>query len=131
MNDPRRIVQTDLAPTPDTATSQCMVVNGVIYVSAQIGKSPSGFLPADFDMQMKNTMYNIRAILESSGSDLNHVIKVSVQISDRFYYDQMEELYKVFFPTQDPPVREVMVVSSLPHGALVQVSITAIEKNSF
>lgn len=130
-DDSRKLIRTDLAPAADEATSQAVVARGLVYLSAQIGKSPGGTLPAEFDMQMKNTMYNARAILESAGSDLNNVLRISIHLSDRYYYDRMEELYQFFFPTTDPPTREVLVVSSLPKGALVQVSITAMEKMNF
>lgn len=127
----RRIIKTDLAPDPDAASSQAIVSGGVIYMSAQVGKSPNGTLPPDFDMQMKNTMYNARAILEASGSDLNNVLQISIHISDGYYWNRAEELYKFFFPTQDPPAREMLAVSSLPHGALVQVTIMASVKQGF
>ncbi len=130
-DDARRLIKTDLAPSPDVASSQCVVAHGILYLSAQIGKSPNGTIPSDFDMQMKNTMYNARAVLEAAGSDLNNVLKISLHLSDRYYYDRMEELYAFFFPTNDPPAREVLVVSSLPHGALIQVSIIAMEKMRF
>ena len=128
---PRRIIKTDLAPAPEPASSQAVVSCGIVYMSAQVGKSPNGTLPPEFDMQMKNTMYNARAILESAGSDLNNVLRVSIHISDAYYWERAEKLYAFFFPTQDPPAREMMAVSSLPHGALVQVTITAAVKMSF
>ncbi len=132
MNDrQRKVIQTDLAPPAESASSQAVVSNGVIYMSAQLGKTPQGTLPPDFDMQMKNALYNARAILEAAGSDLNNVLRISIHLSDAYFYQRMEELYGFFFPTQDPPSREVMIVSSLPHGAFVQVTITATEKMSF
>ncbi len=132
MNDSaRKIIKTDLAPEPETASSQAIVSAGIVYMSAQLGKSPNGTLPTDFDMQMKNTMYNARAILEASGSDLNNVLRISIHLSDTYYWERAEELYQVFFPTQDPPAREMMTVASLPHGAMIQVTITAAVKNSF
>ena len=130
-NGPRKIIKTDLAPAPEAASSQAVVSGGIIYMSAQVGKSPNGTLPSDFDMQMKNTMYNARAILESAGSDMNNVLRISIHLSDAFYWKRAEELYQFFFPTQDPPAREMFAVSSLPLGALVQVTITASVKISF
>ena len=128
---PRKILSTDLAPAPEPASSQAVVSGGVVYMSSQVGKSPNGTLPTDFDMQMKNTMYNARAILEAAGSDLNNVLRISIHLSDAYYWNRAEELYCFFFPTQDPPAREMFAVSSLPHGALVQVTITAAVKMSF
>lgn len=127
----RKIIKTELAPAAEAASSQAIIANGIVYLSAQLGKTPDGTLPADFDMQMKNALYNVRAILEASGSDLNNVLRVSLHLSDAYYYQRMEELYQFFFPTQDPPTREVIIVSSLPYGALIQVTIIASEKNGF
>lgn len=127
----RLIINTDLAPAPASATSQCIVAGGLVFLSAQTGKMPDGSLPPTFSTQMKNAMYNSRAILEAANSDLTKVVRITIAISDAYHMHEMEELYKYFFPTQDPPTQEVMVVSSLPQGALVQVTLTAISKMSF
>ena len=127
----RAVVNTNLAPPPECATSQCIAAGGMLFLSAQTGKIPDGSIPGDFLMQMKNAMYNCRAILEAAGSDFTKAIRVSIAITDGFYMEQMEEIYKFFFPTQDPPARDVVVVSSLPKGALVQVTVTAIPRMSF
>lgn len=127
----RVIVNTNLAPAAEAATSQCIVVGDLIFLSAQTGKMPDGTLPPTFAAQMKNAMYNSRAILEAAASDLIKAIQVRISISDAHYISDMEEIYKYFFPTQDPPTREVIIVSSLPRGALVQVTITAIPRMSF
>jgi enamine deaminase RidA (YjgF/YER057c/UK114 family) len=74
---------------------------------------------------MKNAMYNVRAILEASKSKLFNALVVKVYLSDAYYLEKMEELYRFFFPIKDPPTREVIIVSSLPKGALIQVSAIA------
>lgn len=127
----RVVVNTNLAPSPETATSQCIAAGGLLFLSAQTGKMPDMTIPADFRLQMKNAMYNSQAILQAAGSDFTKVIRVSIAITDGFYMNDMEETYKYFFPIQDPPVRDVVVVSSLPRGALVQVTMTSIARMSF
>ena len=122
----RGIINTNLAPESDPATSQAVVFGDIIFVSGQLGKNPeNGMLPPDFESQMKNAMYNLRAILEASKSRLFNSLLVTVYISDAYYIDQMDELYRFFFPIKDPPARNVAIVSSLPKGALIQVSAVA------
>lgn len=132
MDDRRIIVNTALAPEADVATSQAVVLDKLVFVSGQTGKNPDDLrLPGDFASQMKNAMYNIRAILEAAKSDFINTLRVTIYLSDAYYYDEMESIYKFFFPTKDPPTREVVIVSSLPKGALVQISVIAGLRSSF
>ncbi len=128
----RQVVNTTLAPEPDTATVQCVRAQGMFaFTSAISGENPeSGEMPLDFMTQMKNAMYNARAILEASRSDLLSANLVMIDLADAHYEYQMNEIYKMFFPTKDPPARRVAIVASLPEGALVQITIIACARES-
>ncbi|MEI7510533.1 MAG: RidA family protein [Candidatus Peregrinibacteria bacterium] len=128
----RQVVNTSLAPDPETATVQCVRSMGMFaFTSAITGENPeTGILPADFATQVKNAMYNLRAVLEASRSDLLSTNLVFIDLADAHYLLPMNEIYKAFFPTKDPPARRVAIVSSLPGGALVQITVIASARES-
>lgn len=127
----RTVVSTTLAPSPHEASSQCINVNGILFLSSQLGKTPEGKLPPEFGHQMINAIYNCKAILESGNSDLNNVVKVTIYLTDGFFTPQMEEIYSQYFAMKDPPVMDIIGVSSLPSGALVSISVVAAEKMTY
>jgi len=56
--------------------------------------------------QIRTTLNNIKHLLESSGSSLERVVRVHVVLADISHFDEMERVYREFFPV-DPPARTV------------------------
>ena len=54
--------------------------------------------------QIRTTLNNIRHLLESAGSSLERVVRVHVVLADISHFDEMERVYREFFPV-DPPAR--------------------------
>ena len=54
--------------------------------------------------QIRTTLNNIKHMLESAGSSLERVVRVHVVLADISHLDEMERVYREFFPV-DPPAR--------------------------
>ena len=80
--------------------------------------------PGDIVAQTHQTLKNLESLLKACGSDLSHVIKTLVFVSDIDQFDQFNETYKQYFPT-DPPARSTMQVGKFNHGMVIEIEAVA------
>ena len=76
-------------------------------------------------MQTKQSLENIKAILEAGGLSLSDVVKTTVLLSDIANFGSMNEVYAQYF-TADCPARVAFQVAALPKNALVEIEAVAI-----
>jgi 2-iminobutanoate/2-iminopropanoate deaminase len=67
---------------------------------------------------------NIEAIMEAAGLTMDHVVKSTIYTTDLKKFNQINEVYKTYFPI-NPPARETVQVAALPKGAHVEISVMA------
>ena len=102
----------------------------LVFTSGQIGLDPATgkFVEGGVAAQALQVLKNLTAVLEAAGSDLDHVLKVTVFLNDMNDYGAVNEIYATFF-TGDPPARSAVQVAGLPLGALVEIEAIAVAKS--
>lgn len=126
----KQVIETKLAPAAIGPYSQATAAGNLFFTSGQLGfEIDTMELPDDFHKQVKNALYNLKALVEASGSRMDHVLKVTVYIKDMNRFQDFNEIYRDFFFAQ-PPAREVVEVSRLPKDALVELSCIGFLKDS-
>ena len=119
----RRTVTADKAPNPAGPYSHAVVADGFVFISGQGPVNPeTGTMPDAFADQVRQTLRNVRTILEASGSGLDDVVKVNAFVTDLTRFREFNEVYGEFFP-HDPPARTTVGASLL--GILVEVDCIA------
>jgi 2-iminobutanoate/2-iminopropanoate deaminase len=108
--------------------SEAVRVGDMLYLSGQIGTAPGGLelVPGGIGPETRQTMENIRAVLERHGSSLDRVVRCLVMIDDIDEWPAMNEAYLAFFP--DParrPARSALGADGLALGARVEIECTA------
>jgi len=123
----KRIINTTQAPKPIGPYSQAIMANDTLYVSGQISVNPiSGKIDStDIELQTKQVMENIKAILKEAGMNFNNVVKTSIFIMDMANFSKINAVYGSYF-TSDFPARETVQVAKLPLGADVEISVIAV-----
>ena len=103
------------APKAIGPYSHAVKTGGQVYCSGQIGLVPETGLLAGDDIASQTTqaLKNLKAILEDAGSDLGHVVKVTVYLKDLNDYARVNEIYKDYFPGLKP-ARSAVQVARLP-----------------
>mgnify|MGYP001770700758 FL=1 len=101
--------------------SHAVISNGLIFVSGQIGTEKGRSL--SFREQFENAVNRIKAILESSGSSLEKVIKVTVYLADKKYFTEMNELFEQYFPQK--PSRTTVVCGFISEDILTEIDVIA------
>ena len=122
----REVIQTNNAPGAIGPYSQGIAVGDFVYTSGQIPLNPStGELVTDIKLATKQSMENVKAILESAGTSLDNVIKTSIFLKDLNDFTAVNEVYGTYF-TENPPARSCVQVAKLPMDAVVEIEVIAI-----
>lgn len=106
--------------------SSAVRVGNMLYLSGQIGNVPGQRQLADTGVagQTRQTLENIKRVLEHAGSSLERVVKCTVFLLDIRDYAAMNAVYATYFP-KDPPARSTVAGSGLALGARVEVECIA------
>jgi 2-iminobutanoate/2-iminopropanoate deaminase len=120
------IIHSDRGPKPIGPYSQAVKVNGLLYLSGQIPLDPktNEMISGDIKAQTERVLENIKGILESAGSNLNHVVKTTVFLKDMNEFPAMNEVYAKYF-TSAHPARSTVQVARLPKDASVEIEVIA------
>jgi 2-iminobutanoate/2-iminopropanoate deaminase len=100
-----------------------------VYTSGQIGLSPeTNALAGDnIGAQTHQALKNIKVVLEEAGSDMEHVVKVTIFLKNLNDYVKVNDIYKDYFPGIKP-ARSAVEVARLPKDALIEVECVAVAK---
>jgi len=121
-----KVISTTKAPAAIGPYSQAIEVNGFVYASGQIPINPATgqFVEGGIKEQTRQSLTNAQNILKEAGTDLSHVVKTTVYLSDIANFAPMNEVYAEFF-TEPYPARSAVAVKDLPKGALVEIEVLA------
>lgn len=119
-------IVTSAAPAAIGPYSQAIEVNGFVYASGQLPIDPTtgAFPEGGVQEQTRQSLLNVKAILEEAGLTLANVVKTTVYLADMGDFAAMNEIYSQFF-SQPFPARSAVAVKALPKGALVEVEVIA------
>lgn len=119
-------ISTQNAPAAIGPYSQAIEVNGFVYASGQLPIDPAtgAFPEGGVKEQTRQSLLNVKAILEEAGFALSNVVKTTVYLADMGDFAAMNEVYSQFF-AQPFPARSAIAVKALPKGALVEVEVVA------
>ena len=122
----KKSIASPLAPKAVGPYSQAVEAAGTIYVSGQLPIDAStGKMPEGIEAQTRQSLTNLRHILEEAGSSLSDVVKTTVLLQDMGDFAAMNAVYAEFF-TQEMPARMCYEVARLPMGAQVEIDAVAV-----
>ena len=122
----KRIISTQDAPEAVGAYSQATTNGDILFTAGQIPMTPDGDLLDDEEIavQTRQSLENVKAILEEEGLTMQDVLKVTVFLDDIEDFDEMNEAYKEYF-VDNPPARSAVEVANLPKGVGVEIEAIA------
>ena len=112
---------------PTRPFTPAVQVGDVLYLAGQIGTSANaqgGVVPGGIQAETRQTMENIRDVLEKSGSSMDKVFKCTVFMADMKEWDAMNEVYATFFPDHKP-ARSALGATGLALNARVEIECLA------
>ena len=122
----KNVIQTDKAPAAIGPYSQAVQAGGLLITSGQLPLDPAtGAFPEGIEAQTKQSLTNVKSILEAAGTDMAHVIKTTVFLKDMNDFAAMNGVYATFFGEGGFPARSAVEVARLPKDALVEIEAIA------
>ena len=121
-----KALHTDNAPAAIGPYSQAVQAEKTIYVSGQLPVDPATgeFAGEDIKAQTKQSLTNIKNILESEGYSMADVVKTTVLLKDINDFAAMNGVYGTFFEGAFP-ARSAFQVFAVPKGALLEIEAIA------
>jgi 2-iminobutanoate/2-iminopropanoate deaminase len=112
---------------PARPFSPAVRVGNMLYLAGQIGvrADASGQLvPGGIEAETRQTLENIKDVLQRSGSSMDRVVRCLVMMADMREWDRMNVVYAQFFPGPKP-ARSAFGASGLALGARVEIECMA------
>jgi 2-iminobutanoate/2-iminopropanoate deaminase len=115
------------APKAVGPYSQGIAYGSLIFTSGQIPLNPeSNTMPEGIEAQARQSLDNVKAILEASGSSLDKVLKVTIFMKDLNDFGKVNAIYATYF-TKNPPARSCVQVARIPKDALIEIEAIAVK----
>ncbi|MCW5897798.1 MAG: Rid family detoxifying hydrolase [Flavobacteriales bacterium] len=114
------------AAPPLAPYTPAIEAGGFVFLSGQIALDGEGNLhTGDIATETRQVMANIGTLLQAAGLDYEHLVKVTIFLSDMAHYAAVNEVYGGYFG-KVPPAREAVAVKGLPRGVNVEISGIAV-----
>ena len=125
----KTIVSTKNAPSAIGPYSQGIAAGSMVFTSGQLGLDPAtgDFAPGGIEAQTRQSLTNVKAVLEAAGSGLDRVVKTTVFLKDMNDFAAMNKVYAEFFSEGGCPARSAVEVARLPKDGLVEIEAVAIK----
>ena len=121
----RKVVLAQNAPKPIGPYNQAVQAGKFLFVSGQLAIDPKEgkIIVENIQLQTRQVMKNIKAILEAASYSLKDVVQSTVYLSSMALFNEFNCEYAKHFES-DFPARAT-VGTELKSGALVEVSVIA------
>lgn len=120
-------LQSEMTRTMGLPFSDAVRVGEMLYLSGQIGTLPGemAVVPGGIQAETRQTLENIKKVLEANGSSMERVVKCLVMMADIAEWPEMNEVYVTYF--RDPfPARSAFAGTGLALGARVEIECWAV-----
>ena len=122
----KTIVRTENAPQAIGPYSQGVGYGGLFFFSGQIAIDPSSgeLIDGGVELQTRQVMANMEAVLEAAGLEFSHVLRTTIFLKNMSDFNKINEIYGGFFD-DNPPARACVEVSRLPKDVLIEIDMIA------
>ena len=121
-----KVISTAKTPAAIGPYSQAIQVGNLLYTSGQLPIDPATgvFAVGGIKEQTRQSLTNVKAILEEAGLSMSNVVKTTVFMADMNDFADMNAVYAEFF-SAPYPARSAVAVKTLPKAALVEIEVVA------
>ena len=123
----RQVVVSPDAPRPLGPYSPAIRAGGLLFISGQVPVDPAtgAVVGGDIAAQTEQVMRNIGALLKAAGLGYEHLVRMTVFLSDLNEFASMNESYGKFV-VDPPPTRATVQVARLPRDAKIEIDAIAV-----
>ena len=122
----KKVICSEKAPGAIGPYSQAIEANGMIFVSGQLPiDAATGKMAEGIEEQARQSLENIKHILEEAGLTMGNIVKTTVFLQDMSFFAGMNGVYATYFDGAFP-ARSAVAVKALPKDALVEIECIAV-----
>ena len=124
-----KVIQPSGQPTPKGHYSPGLEHNGLIYVSGQLPMDLKTHEPfaGPIEEQTELALRNVEAVLQAAGSDLDHVVQMTIYVSEMELWGRVNETYARVMGDHRP-ARAIVPVKDLHFGTQIEIQAVAAVK---
>ncbi|MBD1574468.1 RidA family protein [Vibrio sp. S17_S38] len=125
-----KVLHTDAAPAAIGPYVQGVDLGNMVMTSGQIPVNPvTGEVPSDIKAQARQSLDNVKAVIESSGLTVTDIVKMTVFVKDLNDFVAVNEVYGAFFDEHkvaNYPARSCVEVARLPKDVGIEIEAIAV-----
>ncbi|ASA56173.1 RidA family protein [Vibrio gazogenes] len=125
-----KVIHTESAPAAIGPYVQGVDLGNLIMTSGQIPVNPvTGEVPVEIAAQARQSLENVKAIIESAGLTVANIVKMTVFVKDLGDFATVNEVYGKFFDEHDVanyPARSCVEVARLPKDVGIEIEAIAV-----
>ena len=123
----RTVVAPQKAPKAVGPYSQGIATGTLVFTSGQLPLNPeTNTIPEGIEAQAKQSLDNVKAVLEAGGSSLDKAVKVTIFMKDLNDFGKVNTIYATYF-TKNPPARSCVQVARIPRDALIEIEAIGVK----
>ena len=124
----KKIIYTDKAPAPIGPYNQAVLAGNTLYTSGQIAINPDTkeLVLETIEIETKQVMENMKAVLEAAGMTFENVVKSTIFIMNMNDFGKINSVYEMYFNEKNAPARETVQVACLPKNVNIEISMIAV-----
>jgi len=124
----KKIITTPNAPAPIGPYNQAVLSGNTLYISGQTPIDPAtgDLVSGTIEVETKQVMENLKAILEAANASFEQVVKASIFVKDMHQFKAINGVYGAYFNSDTAPARETIEVANLPMFVNVEISMIAV-----
>jgi len=127
-----KVLHTDSAPAAIGPYVQGVDLGNMVMTSGQIPLNPeTGEFSDDIAVQARQSLDNVKAVIEASGLTVNDIVKMTVFVKDLGDFGTVNEVYGKFFDEHQVanyPARSCVEVARLPKDVGIEIEAIAVRK---
>ena len=128
LNNMKKIYNTSNAHSPLGPYNQAVMAGNMFFTSGQIAinRKSGDLVLNNIKDETQQVMENLKAVLNTAELDFSNVVKTSIFITSMSDFNDINEVYGLYFEKNQAPARETVEVAQLPAGVNVEISMIAI-----
>ncbi len=120
------VITTKNAPAAIGPYSQGIQAGNLVFTSGQLPMNPAtGEMITDIKAAARQSLENVKAILEAAGSSMSNAIKITIFLKDMNDFAAVNEVYSEYF-TDKMPARSAVQVARLPKDGVIEIEAVAL-----
>jgi len=123
----KKVIYTEKLAKPVAPYSQATLAGNTLFIAGTVATNSKGEIvgKGDIKAQTRQTLENIKAVIEAVGGTMRDVTRTTVYLTDFSNYAGMNEVYKTYFPS-DPPARATVRADLVSPDFLIEIEATAV-----